>query len=142
MTAEEIVLKNRGLKDVLNPKRWVMFFRSVRFNNKVKHSDRTFVDELKDEYEEIFSNDEYLEQVVLRMQEPGCRNCLNAEKCHHCGCKTPDLFFEKDMECSGGNWFPMVNKDQWTFFKAGTGLNVDQDYLEQIKTHGKIINFK
>lgn len=120
-------LKKRGFKDVLNPKKWKIFARSIGLRA------------LKKEYSEMFVP-EYLEQVSIRMSEPGCRPCLKKGECVHCGCKSPDLFFEKDMECSGGNWKEMIPPKIWNQVKSSYG--VDQDYIDQIKKHGKIIKFK
>lgn len=119
-------LKKRGLKDILNPKKWKIFARYAKLKL------------LKQEYSEMFIP-EYLEQISIRMSEPGCRPCLEKGECVHCGCKSPDLFFEKNMECSGGNWFAMVPPEMWRDIRKGYDIN--QDYLEQIKKHGKIISF-
>jgi len=84
---------------------------------------------------------EYMDQIALRMAHEGCRTCLENGECFHCGCKSPDLFYEKDMECSGGNWSGMIDKSLWPKIKKDTGVKPNPEYLEQIKKHGKIINF-
>lgn len=125
------ILKNirkRGLRDILNLKKWKIFARYIKLKA------------LKQEYEEMFIP-EYLEQVSIRMSNPGCRPCLDGGECIHCGCKTPDLFFEKDMECSGGNWLSMIPANMWEEYKKDSGIEVNQDYIEQIKKHGKIVKF-
>jgi len=122
-------IKLRKGKDILNPKKWKIFARYL------------YLRALKKEYSEMFVP-EYLDQVSLRMSDPGCRQCLSKGECVHCGCKTPDLFFEKSMECSGGNWFSMIPKDDWVNYKEKSGIVIDQDYIDQIKKYGKIINFK
>jgi len=132
-------LRNRGLKDILNPKRWVMFLRSKKV--QVKSSIHGEAQALKDEYHEIFEDRRLLEQVVVRMTSNSCRPCLTGGECVHCGCKSPDLFFERDMECSGLSWFSMVDPDEWDEYKEGSGIIINEDYLRQVMEHGKIINF-
>lgn len=121
-------IRKRGFKDILNPKKWKIFGRYIKLKA------------LKQEYEEIFIP-EYLEQVSIRMSNLGCRACLEGGECVHCGCKSPDLFFEKDMECSGGNWFSMIPSNMWEDYKKDSGIEVNDDYINQIKTYGRIINF-
>lgn len=121
-------LKKRGLKDILNPKKWKIFARSLALKA------------LRKEYSEMFIP-EYLEQVSIRMSHPGCRPCLEGGECIHCGCKSPDLFFEKEMECSGMNWFAMIPADNWVEYKKESGIIINPDYIDQIKKHGKIIKF-
>jgi hypothetical protein len=122
-------LRKRGLRDLLNPKKWKIFARSLALRA------------LKKEYSEMFVP-EYLEQVSIRMSNPNCRTCLENGECLHCGCKTPDLFFEKSMECSGLNWFSMLDPISWKEHRDSQDIRVDPDYIDQIKKHGKIINFK
>lgn len=126
------LLKNfrkRGLKDILNPTKWKIFLRS----RKLKL--------LRKEYSEMFVP-EYLEQIALRMDMSECRQCLAEGECVHCGCRSPDLFYEKDMECSGGNWFTMIPAEDWAEYSKMTGIKPNPDYVAQIKKYGKIIKFK
>ena len=120
-------IEKRGLKDITNPKKWKIFLRS-----KVLKA-------LKKEYSEMFIP-EYLEQISIRMSHPDCRDCLEAGECVHCGCKTPDLFYEKDMECSGGNWTTMEPPEIWVDLREIYEIN--DDYIRQIKEFGRIIDFE
>lgn len=132
-------LKNRGLKDILNPKRWVMFLRS-----KWVWIQSLFIGKvgaLKKEYKQVFETPELLEQAVLRMANPGCRQCLKEGECVHCGCKSPDLFFEQNMECSGGNWFGMYPPEFWRRYRDSAKLEINKDYIKQVKKYGKIVKF-
>lgn len=100
-------IKKRGLKDILNPWRWKMFLRSKQ---------REFQG-IKLEQKEILS---YCEQVVYRTNL--CKPCLKNGACTHCECAVPDLFYDKKMVCSGGNWVEMVSPEKWENYKKELGL--------------------
>ena len=121
-------LRKRGLIDLFNPKKWKIFARYLA------------IKAFKKEYSEMFVP-EYLEQISLRMSHPGCRQCFHAGECTHCGCKTPDLFFEKSMECSGNHWSTMISPEDWNDYKEKAGIEVNQDYVEQIRKYGVIREF-
>lgn len=120
-------IKARGFKDILNFRKIKIYFRY----RKLKA--------LKRQYKELVIP-EYLEQMVLRMQNPGCRECIEEHECVHCHCKTPENFYDKHNECSLGNWQPMYPPNVWQKFRHRH--KIDQDYLKQIKKYGKIIKFK
>lgn len=93
------------------------------------------------EYEEL-SIPEYVEQITYRMSQPGCKPCVEGKECTHCGCKSPELFFDRSNDCSGMNWMPMVSAADWPEYKKGSAIEIDPDYLAQVKKYGKIIKFK
>jgi len=114
-------IRKRGLKDILNPYRWVLFARA-----KVREESGTIIDigggeSLKVRNEELQS---YIEQIIYRQSFSDCGDCLKNGQCTHCGCKTPDLFYDKEMVCSGGNWNVMLSPDQWEEFKKDLGIKI------------------
>lgn len=121
-------IRKRGLADIFSPKKWKIFARYLYLKITGK------------EYAEMYVP-EYLEQIAYRMSRPGCRPCLEGGECTHCGCKSPELFFEKDNECSGLEWFAMMEKDRWEQHKKDLKLKINQDYINQILKHGKIVKF-
>lgn len=154
-------IRNRGFKDILNPERWWMFLRSLRLNRRAnlrtemyvdapaytspeeesRIREKFLVDSLKEEYSHIFDKEFALEQVAYRMSQEGCKTCLSDGQCAHCGCKTPDLFFEVSMSCSGGHWAGMMTEDIWSDYKTSVGIEIDPGYLDQIRKFGKIKEF-
>ena len=50
------------------------------------------------------------EQVEIRCEL--ARECLDAGKCKHCGCATPELFFS-DKGCSAGCYGPLLKESDW-----------------------------
>lgn len=105
-------IKNRGLKDILNPKRWGMFLRSVSTPEKDAREFQA-----------------YVEQIIYRQSFYECKKCLKNGSCTHCGCSTPDLFFEKEMVCSGGNWNEILPADEWEEFKKDSGIEIKAVYV-------------
>lgn len=99
-------IKKRGLKDILNPVRWRIFTRFLLRKVKGLH--------LQDHEIQPF-----VEQVIWR--QALCKPCLLAGECTHCGCKAPELFYDKDMVCSGGNWNEMMSPEEWKQYKSGVG---------------------
>lgn len=57
----------------------------------------------------------WAEQVVYRSEE--CSDCLKRGYCEHCGCPTPELFYDRKNSCSGGKWGPMFDAKQWNEYK-------------------------
>lgn len=123
------IIKNirlRGLKDILNPKKWKIFARYLKMKA------------LKEEYQELNIR-AYQEQIVLRMKHPECQRCIKEGECFHCGCKSPELFFDKDNYCSGGAWDAMMNPDQWEEFKRLVKMpDVSEDDINYLLKHGTI----
>lgn len=118
-------LRKRGLKDVTNPKKWGMYLKST----------------LGLEYEE-FSSPAYVEQMVWRMTQEGCRECVNGTKCIVCGCKTPNLFYDRRSECEGMHWGPMMEPEEWVKYKEEHDIIIDVDYMAQLLELGKIETWK
>jgi hypothetical protein len=46
-----------------------------------------------------------------------CQDCLNAKKCRHCGCTTPNMFFSPNKTDSMNKWGKMLNEQQWETYK-------------------------
>lgn len=122
-------IKKRGLKDALNPKKWKIFARYFFFRA------------LKKEYPEL-SVPEFIEQATYRMSHPGCRECVLKGECVHCGCKSPDLFIDKDNWCSGEHWYEMQPPHLWEEFKKMNDIVIDPFYLEQVKKQGIITKWR
>jgi hypothetical protein len=121
-------IKKRGLKDLLNPLKWKVFVRSQVLRA------------LKKEYPEM-QVPEYQEQIAYRMSRPDCRKCVTSGECHHCGCVSPDLFYEADNWCSGNEWEGMIPAVDWNQYKEDMNIVVNPDYITQVKKYGRIINF-
>lgn len=108
-------IKKRGLKDILNPAKWVIYIKYL-FHKQAG---------VKIPEDEIIS---YAEQVIYRSTHPGCQQCVRAGECVHCGCKIPELFFEKDMECSGGHWSAMRSPEDWENYKEMLQMTIEPKY--------------
>ena len=115
-------LRKRGLRDILSLKKIRVFFR---FLTKGK----------KEKYEELKVR-EYLEQIVFRMRK--CPDCVEAGECLHCGCKSPELFYDKDNYCSEDRWQEMKNPEEWRKHKKKHGIIIKPKYINDIKIHGII----
>lgn len=153
-------IKKRGLKDILRPRKWGIFVRFLR--SKWMSEDEKLTQDVFDifkekgidpstynidaklikEYSELTTPHE-LEQIAWRMQFRDCRQCIKSGACVHCGCKSPELFYDRSNECSALNWTGMVDKETWDEWKARSSMfHVDPDYIKQIKIYGEIIKFK
>jgi len=106
-------LKLRGLKDVFNVGKWGMFLRS-QTQDTIKIPKADF--------------QSYIEQIIWRESFADCKRCLKEGQCSHCGCKTPDLFAERDMVCSGGNWTEMLPTAEWNKVKEELGIEIGVKY--------------
>lgn len=122
-------LKLRGFKDILNPKRWKIFLNS----KKREIVGTTFIMEPSTTPEEIKKNSvtigneemqSFIEQVFYRQSFGECIGCWKNGSCTHCGCKAPELFYEKEMVCSGGNWNEVLPPAEWEEFKKQFGLKI------------------
>lgn len=138
--------KRRGFKDALNPRKWRIFFRYVRSWVKSglyqsKAEEAGIPSKTLNEYSELTTPHE-LEQIVWRMSQESCRECLISGSCTHCGCASPELFYDRENWCSGMHWLAMVDEEMWTYTKAAQGIQIDQDYLNEVSNFGKIKNFK
>lgn len=119
-------IKKRGLVDFLNPMKWKVFARYIKMSV------------LKQEYEEL-NIPEYKEQIVYRMNK--CKTCVKRGECLHCGCKSPEVFYDKINECSGLNWFRMDDPEEWKKHKKQSGINIDPDHMAQLEKYGEIKEF-
>ena len=99
-------LKARGLRDILNPRKWRAFLQKPPSDEEV-----TF---------------EYCEQVVYRSIL--CRPCINAGECHHCHCEMPGAVLAKDNFCSMDKWQEMMSDEQWREYKKVSNLKFKLDY--------------
>lgn len=114
-------LRKRGLKDVLDPKRWKLYFRG-----KKREKDGTTL-QIAEEETLTVNNEElqsFIEQVIYRQSFAECKQCLEKGECIHCGCKSPELFYDKEMVCSGGNWQEMKSPEDWNEYKKDIGIEI------------------
>lgn len=113
-------LKKRGLKDILSVSKWVLYSRA-----KVRQDEgTTFGSEgINIKNEDVIS---YIEQVIYRKDL--CIDCFQKGECLHCGCKSPDLFLDKDMVCSGNNFQEMMSKEDWEIFKVERNIKIGVIY--------------
>ena len=148
-------IRKRGLRDVLNPRKWIIFIRYLRKlrNGASKPDGKKDLSEIYnggnteitsatlEEYTELWNPHE-LEQISVRMSNLECRTCLKAGTCHHCGCTSPDLFYDRTNWCSGQHWGAMVGERLWERHKETYQIEIDPDYMKEIRKHGKIVNYK
>lgn len=97
-------LRLRGLKDILNPRKWKVFLLS-----KLRGLDLPA--------EEAFAR---AEQVVYRSRV--CSECVG--ECVHCGCPVPAAFLEPDNICSALQWEEMLSAEDWAKFKKDGGIDL------------------
>lgn len=150
-------IKKRGLKDVLRPRKWGIFIRYLRskfrpldgwqgrdplIEEQVPETEFDIDPKILREYTELTTPHE-LEQIAWRMSFSQCKPCLEKGECVHCGCKSPELFYDRNNECSAMSWYQMYDRKTWEELKDfdSTTYEVNPDYIEQIKKHGRIINF-
>lgn len=100
-------VKLRGVKDILNPKRWWMFIHSKASMWLGKDPD-----------EEIA----WAEQIVYRQSR--CSQCVEAGKCVHCGCPMNELLTEKSAACSALQWGPAMSAPTWETYKESNKINL------------------
>jgi len=113
-------LKNRGLRDILNPKKWLIYLKHLAY----KWGEP--IDADKEDANDVLS---YSEQVVMRSIL--CPQCVKAGKCvgdgtegSGCGCLMPDAIIDRINFCSEGQWGEMLPTDQWNEYKTNTGLTL------------------
>lgn len=97
-------LKRIRFKDVINPRKWFSVFYSF-FISKVFPL-------------------HILEQMVLRVYDNECRNCVKNGTCFSCGCDMSKVFSPYD-ECTEGNW-------GWLIFPEGDYLALREEYPVEI----------
>lgn len=52
-----------------------------------------------------------VEQLIIRMYDKECRDCVANGSCHHCGCDMSKVYTPWDW-CSKGNWGAMVESER------------------------------
>ena len=77
--------KKRGLKDILNPKKWWIVIDAS----------------LAEYYGLTLAK---AELVVYRSLM--CPKCVEKGECIHCSCGVPENMYSEENWCSGGNWGP------------------------------------
>ena len=118
------LLKNirlRGFKDILNPERIKLYFRGKKRGKEGTTLQITNDEALTVNNEELQS---FIEQVIYRQSFAECKQCLEKGECIHCGCKSPELFYDKEMVCSGGNWQEMKSPEDWNEYKKDIGIEI------------------
>lgn len=108
-------IKKRGFKDILNPKRVLLYLRSK------SHKKRKYI---KIPYEDVHA---YCEQVIWRRYL--CERCYAANECVHCGCKAREVMIEPSGTCSAGEFFEMKNSEDWEQEKKEQGINITAEIL-------------
>lgn len=107
-------IRKRGFKDILNPKRVLLFFRAK------KHKQQDYI---KIPYDNIES---YCEQYIYRRFL--CKPCYDANECTHCGCKAKEVIAEPTATCSADEWFEMLNPAQWEEQKKENGITIKVEF--------------
>jgi hypothetical protein len=117
-------IQNRGLKDILNPKKWVIYLKNKAYLWGEP------VNKEKEDPSDVLS---YCEQVVMRTI--ACPGCLKAGKCigdgtpgSGCGCPMPDAIVDKTNFCSEGNWPEAMPTQEWENYKQDLGLTFKIDF--------------
>lgn len=98
-------IRLRGLKDVLNPRKWWIFIVS-HFRGAATPHDVTLAQ---------------AEQTVYRTIL--CSSCLKNGSCLSCGCPMPDAIVTPENYCSEGLWDEMLSPEDWATFKADNKIN-------------------
>lgn len=114
-------LRKRGLSDILSPHRWSLYFRGKKRGKEGTTLKISSDESLTVNNEELQS---FIEQVVYRQSFAECKKCVEKGECIHCGCKSPELFFDKEMVCSGGNWQEMKTPEDWAEYKKDIGIDI------------------
>ena len=107
-------VKKRGLKDILNLKKWWIYIRSW-FLDKFNLLPASYDNGLA-----------YCEMVVYRSLQ--CPECVKAGKCIGCGCPVPEAILDPINECSEGNWEAVDSFEEWEKFKQITNLKFKAEH--------------
>lgn len=54
-------------------------------------------------------------QIIIRAST--CSDCLENGSCFHCGCTTPDLFYDPKKVDAKKKWGKMMSKEEWEKFE-------------------------
>lgn len=106
-------IKSRGLKDILNPKKWRDFLTSKAQK----------VTGVTIPHEEVLS---YSEQLVYRSII--CSECFKLGACIDCKCPQPDSAIVKTHECSLGRYRQMLSSEKWEKFKLDNNIKFSLSY--------------
>ncbi len=113
-------LRKRGLRDILSPHRWKLYFRGKKRAEEGTTLKIAADESLTVNNEELQS---FIEQVIYRQSFPECRKCYELGQCTHCGCDR-SLFYDKEMVDSGGNWQEMKSPEDWEEYKKDIGIQI------------------
>lgn len=102
--------KKRGFKDILNPRKWLVFLKWKR--DKKRGYIKVPVDE----------GLTYCRQVVYRSLL--CRECVKQGQCKDCECKVPDNMLYPNNRCSEMNWLEMKSKEEFEKELENLGLDI------------------
>lgn len=114
-------IRLRGFKDILNPERIKLYFRG-----KKRAKEGTTL-QIADGETLVVTNEKlqsFIEQVIYRQSFAECKKCMEKGECIHCGCKSPELFYDELMVCSGGNWQEMKSPEDWQEYKKDIGIEI------------------
>lgn len=106
-------VKKRGLKDILNPKKWFNFLSGQKIEKTGIHL----------EEKEILS---YSEQLVYRSLK--CSQCFLEKACVDCECPQPLSATVKKHECTLGKYKAMLTPEKWEEFKMQNNLKFKLSY--------------
>lgn len=106
-------IRARGLRDILNPKKWILYLTS----KKQKVTGVTIPQE------EVLT---YAEQLVFRSLM--CKECFKLGACIDCKCPQPDAAIVKTHECSMGRYRQMLGNDEWKKYKESNKIKFAIDY--------------
>jgi hypothetical protein len=100
-------IKSRGLKDILNPKKWLNYVNGLIIG----------VNGINLKEGEILS---YSEQLVYRSIK--CSQCFEEKACIDCKCPQPLSATVKSHECTLGKYRGMLSPQKWEEFKKQNGI--------------------
>lgn len=106
-------VKKRGLKDLLNPKKWLNFINGLIIG----------VNGINLKENEILS---YSEQLVYRSLR--CSQCFAEKACIDCKCPQPLSATVKKHECTLGKYKAMMSPEKWEEFKSQNNLKFKLSY--------------
>ena len=110
-------------RDVINPAKWKIFARFLGSKiSDIKYKELTIP--------------EYREQIVYRMNK--CPNCVENGSCVECGCKSPELFYDKENWCELRRWEEMIRPELWEDYKKLNGITINPQNLKELDEYGEL----
>lgn len=119
-------LKTRGLKDILNPKKWLVVISYIYRTyvqgeaagsvlEKHIYRLRLFL-QSGIQLDELYISEQYVYRVLM------CSDCLKEGACVDCKCPMPEAMEEASNWCSQNKWQALLDEPDWESFKKALGF--------------------